>query len=233
MIIEKSDRKLSNELYQKIRKIQNGFMARCYNPNNNNYKNYGGNGVTVCKKWHTVDGFLDDVDKIENFSIEGILNGDIQLDKDIKQKNNDSKIYSLETTIFVSGKVNSSNRRSNKDMILIAPNGDRFYSNNREELAREHNLNSRHLFNVLNKKSKHYKGYQIFYLDTFKEEDVRETQMIWAIDPSECRYIFNNIAKFAKEYGLSSANISMVISGKNTHHKGWTFRKLRDGIIIQ
>lgn len=34
------------------------MMARCYNPENKNFKHYGGRGITVCPEWHDVRNFI-------------------------------------------------------------------------------------------------------------------------------------------------------------------------------
>ncbi len=37
------------------------MMCRCYNKNHKKYKNYGGRGIQVCKKWHNFKGFYEDM----------------------------------------------------------------------------------------------------------------------------------------------------------------------------
>ncbi len=32
-------------------KVYMGMKARCYNPNNDAYHNYGGRGIKVCDRW--------------------------------------------------------------------------------------------------------------------------------------------------------------------------------------
>lgn len=34
---------------------------RCGNPNRRQYQWYGGRGIKVCAKWHTFEGFLEDM----------------------------------------------------------------------------------------------------------------------------------------------------------------------------
>ena len=37
------------------------MLARCYNPKNKYYKNYGGRGVRVCERWHIFENFYADM----------------------------------------------------------------------------------------------------------------------------------------------------------------------------
>lgn len=38
-----------------------GMIARCGNPKNGHYKNYGGRGITVCERWFKFENFLADM----------------------------------------------------------------------------------------------------------------------------------------------------------------------------
>ncbi len=38
-----------------------GMLARCRNPRNPSFENYGGRGVTVCERWLTYENFLADI----------------------------------------------------------------------------------------------------------------------------------------------------------------------------
>jgi len=37
------------------------MVKRCRNPNNKNYPNYGGRGITVCDRWSEFENFLSDM----------------------------------------------------------------------------------------------------------------------------------------------------------------------------
>jgi hypothetical protein len=37
------------------------MMDRCYNPHHKYYKNYGGRGIKVCKRWHKFENFAADM----------------------------------------------------------------------------------------------------------------------------------------------------------------------------
>lgn len=38
-----------------------GMLSRCYNANSENYKYYGGRGITVCNRWHNFRFFVEDM----------------------------------------------------------------------------------------------------------------------------------------------------------------------------
>lgn len=47
--------------HSKIWNCWNGMMQRCFNPKTPSFKNYGGRGITVCKRWITFENFADDM----------------------------------------------------------------------------------------------------------------------------------------------------------------------------
>lgn len=44
---------------ERIYKIHSKMKKRCFNPNDKNFKDYGGRGITVCEEWAKEDGFLN------------------------------------------------------------------------------------------------------------------------------------------------------------------------------
>lgn len=41
--------------------VWNAMIQRCNNSNNNNYKNYGGRGISVCNRWLEIENFMADM----------------------------------------------------------------------------------------------------------------------------------------------------------------------------
>lgn len=37
------------------------MLKRCKNPNNDDYDNYGGRGISVCPRWHSFERFIEDM----------------------------------------------------------------------------------------------------------------------------------------------------------------------------
>lgn len=55
-------------------KVWQGILQRCENPNDKDYKKYGGRGIEVCEAWHVFDCFLSDMGPrpSNDFSIDRI-----------------------------------------------------------------------------------------------------------------------------------------------------------------
>jgi len=115
MQITLEDRKSSDykrKLFTKLRTILLHIHDRCNNSKNNEYHRYGGNGVSYTSDWNTTNGFIKDADRIPGWNEKEFMRGNIQLDKDIRIKNN--KLYSKNTCLWVSRADNMLNQPSRK-----------------------------------------------------------------------------------------------------------------------
>ncbi len=76
------------------------MIKRCYDENNNRYKLYGGNGITVCERWLTsLDNFIEDMGiRPKNHSLDRIDN---------------IKFYEPLNCRWATNKIQSNNRSNN------------------------------------------------------------------------------------------------------------------------
>jgi len=92
----------------RIHKIWNSIIQRCTNINHKNYKDYGGRGIMVCKRWlNKKNGFIHFLEDMgepptNKYQIDRINNN--------KLKNG----YSPKNCRWVTSKINNRNRRNNK-----------------------------------------------------------------------------------------------------------------------
>ena len=162
MIIEGKRIKKENIVYRKIYGIWKNMNDRCYKETYRYYKNYGLKGVYVCKRWHELNNFIEDIDKIDGFDFDLFINGNLTLDKDSKIKNNN--VYSLENCRFITKEENNKFKpHQQKDIIGISPEGIIYEFFNQSEFAREHNLRQSTIGDCLNGKCKTHKKWKFYY----------------------------------------------------------------------
>lgn len=126
------------------------------------YKDYGEKGVFVNQRWRDLNNFIEDIDKIEGFSVEGLLQGKIHLDKDIKDRYN--KEYCLDKVVFVSIELNNQYKpNQQKPFVAISPEGEIYEAYNQSEFARLHNLSQKGISFCLRGKQARHKGWKFTY----------------------------------------------------------------------
>ena len=82
-------------------RIYRAMLTRCNNTNSAVYKNYGGRGIKVCKRWSTFEVFFSDMGECpENLCIE---------------RTNNNKGYSPSNCAWASRHQQSLNKRPNSD----------------------------------------------------------------------------------------------------------------------
>ena len=99
---------LLNRLITSIYRIWHHMMQRCYNPKDNDYKNYGGRGIRVCERWHKFENFFADMGNPP----EGMT---------LDRKDNDGD-YCLENCRWATREEQNNNTRKN---VWYEHNGER------------------------------------------------------------------------------------------------------------
>lgn len=58
-----------------IYELWSAMIKRCYTPSNGQYPNYGGRGISVCRRWHTFENFYADMgERPKGMSLDRIDN---------------------------------------------------------------------------------------------------------------------------------------------------------------
>lgn len=229
-----------NPTYKKFYYLHKSMMNRCYLESSGGYHNYGAKGVRVEESWHNFDDFMETIEEVDGFDLQGILSGELQLDKDIKIKGN--KIYSKDNCKFVTRSENTGNRPSNTcDFIAVDVNGVITRQTNRENFCREHNLDSSTVWRMLNRNNlsesrkkqgicTFYKGWQFFYPEEFDESMIKHKRIIQATNVVTNEKIdFHSPAEFAKEHNLNANLISAVMYGRQKKTGDWKFEIIKEG----
>ena len=129
------------------------MLNRCYDLTRSDYKNYGGRGIKVCKRWHSLKNFVQDMkDKSSGLTLE--------------RKDNDGN-YEPSNCRWATDKE----QRTNKRPISHGPSKQfrfrawhknmmcQFMSNNQHEFAKQHNLHQAGISQCLCKQTKQHKGW--------------------------------------------------------------------------
>lgn len=226
-------RKENVKMYTKFYNMWHSMMQRCYYPKNHSYHRYGGEGVFVDERWHNFENFIEDIDKVEGFNLEGIMNSELELDKDYKSdmsKDNDKK-YSLSTCKFVSKSENSGNRRNNRLTIALDLKNDEVYLfKNREEFCRKNDINGRDAFNSLKnpgKVSVKNKRWYFFLAEEFDLSKIDKRLIIEKVNPENNEVIESiiDLPKYNIKNNYRKDGIHAVLGGRQKTYKGFTYKR--------
>lgn len=87
------------------------MKERCNNPNNTNYPNYGGRGISVCGRW---------INSFENFLADM---GERPEGKTLERINNKTGNYEPSNCIWATSIEQCNNRRSNRHFTVLGKSG--------------------------------------------------------------------------------------------------------------
>lgn len=143
--------------------VWRNMIVRCYKPGNNQAYLHK---VTVCDRWLTFEFFFHDVQELPGWDEQKFSGGQLVLDKDLKQRNFLSKIYSPETCVWVSKHLNAPIQDAQQKMFVgISPDGRRYESSNITDFARFFGLGRRQISAVLHKRFASTMGWTFHYID--------------------------------------------------------------------
>jgi len=152
-----------------------GMLNRCYNKSHIYYRLYGGDNVTVNKRWHNFTNFVNDSYKIDGYNKDKIINNELQLDKDKKQLKSHNKIYSKDTCTWLTSCENhnqidiSHDIRSNQELFKFYNENDNkiYYHYNQSKINELFNFSRTCVSRCLSENWRKHKGYHFEYVDNF------------------------------------------------------------------
>jgi len=100
-------KKNETDVNKNLRKTWECMISRCYNKNDRHYHLYGGDGVSVCNRWHVLSDFIKEAKQLPNW-FEKKQGDNYTMDKDYFGFN---KIYHPETCSWVLKKHNNQHQR--------------------------------------------------------------------------------------------------------------------------
>ena len=122
----------------KLYHVYHGMKQRCNNPNNPNYKKYGGAGIKVCSEW------ADDYSIFEKWAYESGYSEGLTIDRIDSRKGyspGNCRWITLSENGARANRGRVKNRSKLKCMYAISPEGERAEIDNIKQFALSHNLN--------------------------------------------------------------------------------------------
>jgi thymidylate synthase len=112
--------RLGSETPESLRWLKgtwNGMMQRCYDASHPAYHRYGGRGVFVHPRWHTLSNFVQDAPKLDGWLLKLEYPDEYTLDKDYYSSN----CYGLNTCIWASKKEQAVNTPDVLPVQVVGP----------------------------------------------------------------------------------------------------------------
>lgn len=135
-------------------KVWQHMLERCYSPTCKEYKQYGEVGVTVCRRWHNLGCFLEDVKNLIGYRQKLANPSGFQLDKDHFRSN----VYSPETCIWLPKSMNIA-YRFRRPFVATSPHGEEVYAISTEDFANAYGLRGHSIARCLRGERPSLKGW--------------------------------------------------------------------------
>lgn len=179
--------------------IWSEMIHRCYNPEREHYKWYGGSGVKVCDRWLKYDNFISDLPKIEGWYNKCIDLDFFSLDKDYYGSNT----YAPDTCIWLSKDEQRLNTSRTKVVKVIDTQGKSSIVVDLVDFCFRHRLDYSTATKVIRGEREHTQG---FY---FTEVPVDSNVLV------RCRK-FDQIRKVIQQIKNDPNSRRIIVSSWNT-----------------
>lgn len=103
-----------NQVHSRLYNVFNSLKQRCLNPNNKEYKNYGGRGIKICKEWlDKENGFMN----FYNWAMENGYNENAKFQQCTIDRIDVNGNYEPNNCRWITNKEQALNRTTNKILI--------------------------------------------------------------------------------------------------------------------
>lgn len=194
--------------HKKLYYVWHTMKKRCNNPNNSNYKNYGGRGITYCDEWESSDNFC-------KWALENGYEEGLELDR-IDVNGN----YEPCNCRWVDRKTNCQNKRNT---VYLEVDGCKQCVSEWERIL---GLGKSEISSWIERFGKNFAKERIKEIlntgdyQKYKKDGVKMREV--TIYPILFDYIIKNygsISNFSKKVGVAHTTISLLLQGKRQVQK--------------
>ena len=161
------DKELTTVLYKRWK-----FMIyRCYKTDHKSAKSYSEKGVTVCDRWLNFSNFCYDAERLPGYTRQGVISGELTLDKDSKQTHiYENRVYSQDTCVWLTRTeqqryIDHYTPQKKLKLQVIHPDGRVTVEEGLNKISKKYNVDMKCIHRVLNGKQKSTKGYKFERMD--------------------------------------------------------------------
>lgn len=188
------------------------MRRRCTDTRHDNYKFYGGRGVTTT--WNSLQDFLKDVDSIDGWDLDKFMNHELQLDKDLKG----ARCYSLETCTWLSPEKNRQlehEQAGHETVNAESPTGVLYKVSAVKPFCREHSLASTSVFKMMRGGQSSVNGW-LFWREG--EGKPNRPPVYQITKPDSTIILFSKYSEL-RQYGINEERIRECVKGKRESTK--------------
>ena len=162
---------------------------------------------SICLEWHWLSKFVEDIKKIDGYDEEKFLNGELELDKDIKS-NGENKEYCLENCIFIDKITNIKQANKTRNNDYLQGKNNHMYGKKHSEETRQKISNTKKGKYSGRNNPNYGKGKKIIQYD-LNENFIK---------------LWNNANQASKELNIDVGNISKCCKNKYKSAGGFIWR---------
>ena len=165
---------------------------------------------TICERWLLLSNFIEDFFKIDGYDEEKFLNGELEIDKDIKS-NGKNKEYSLENCTLVSKYENLKQMHKTRDNSYLQKENHPMYGKERPEMKKR----------MSGKNNPNYGNHN------WKNNPNSKKVAQYDLNENLIK-IYNSIREAQRETGISRYSILKCCKGEKNNIDGFIYKYIEE-----